>query len=622
MANSNFIFIDSPNDGLSDWPNHCSEKSNVKHLSKFEDRLMNCDAISLGTMSMASIWSNCTNISFDKFLNDFDPKSKIHKSMLVVLSAIREAIESQNGNETETEYFAGFMVALSCVDSEEKLTAILALIQMVLKRLPEHVLKLKFNETASALMKILNEYIILQSNNGYLIKSIINALSIFLKNLDEILWEQTFTQKIFKTILSLIFHIKPRVRKAAKFSVISIVSHRDVLNDSKNLIARKLAAEFCISKMMEHLTTTTDEHLHILLYTLSLLSDILFLFPSVKYTQEVCETILTHMKLGNLLIVNSSLQTLYSFFLRRPNSKVLSAELNGQLMNALYECQPNMNDEQLLKAWCSALKECLLSLHNLNRQLSHLHLEKFIHTMLNCLQSDSSQVHVCICNSIKVAFNDIFEEDFQSHLLEKLFTEFESSLKYKFSQSWIHVIPMLSEFLFDNEQILQQLTPIFERMAILHESNDSEINKAIDNFFAKAVATYGPQVILKQCPINWISITESENSEFSGQFTNPWLLPIIRDYAHNKTHLGLFRDHFLPMAENISKKSLSCKKTTEQLQHQLSNAMETDGDNSTFRAHESLLVAQRELKRCEHALWTLFPAFCRNPVDVSQVFSK
>src|SRR5699024_3646940 len=98
-----------------------------------------------------------------------------------------------------------------------------------------------------------------------------------------------------------------------------------------------------ISKLEEHLTTTQDEHLHILLYILSLLSDTLFLFPSVQHTKRACEAILSHMTLGNVLVVNGALQTFYSFFLRRPGSNVLSAELNAQLMNALYDYQPNIN---------------------------------------------------------------------------------------------------------------------------------------------------------------------------------------------------------------------------------------------------------------------------------------
>lgn len=620
--------IDASAGGVNEWLNNHANHDNTNGI-------VNYDTISLGNVSAASIWSNCSNVSFDKFLIGFDAKSKMHKAMLTVLATIRDAIEKENGTESETEYFAGLMVTLNCVDTEEQLTATLALIQMVLKRVPESVLKLKFVETTNIMLKILTER--LNAPNGFLIKSIIGILAILLRNQDKQVWEYPLAQKIFRTMLSMILHNRPRIRKAAMFSVISIVSP-DVEGEQESgtMVARKLVAEFAITKLEEHLTTTQDEHLHILLYVLSLLSDTMFQFPSPSHTKQACESILSHMTLGNVLVVNGALQTFYSFFMRRPTSEVLSPELNAQLLNALYDYQPNINDEQPLNAWCTALKEGLLSLHNLDSNLSHLHLVKFIKMAIACLASDSNQVHGCVCNAINVVFNEIVlksdDETRQSILvndecLSTIFSELKGTLNYQFSHSWLQVIPMLKELFVDSKSISDTMGPIMQRMAILRESNDSELSQAIDGYFGKAIAFYGPVEIVRQCPINW-HVTDTslmmngQESEFKGEFTNPWLLSLLRDHSNEKSELALFNDHFLPLADSIGKKAISCKKLADHLQSLNSEQMETDQSDGSSNAYQSCLVASRELERCVHALWCLFPAFCRKPIDVDKVFPK
>lgn len=617
--------------GVSGWLNGQSTKSTDENDLSLPSNRLNEDVISLGNVSAASVWTNCTNVSFDRFLNGFDTKSKVHKCMLAVLATVREAIENGNGNETETEYFAGLMVTLNCVDTEEKLTATLALIQMVLKRVPPSVLKVKFRDTANALMSILNERINTQSPNGYLIKSVISALTTLLQHQDRPVWEQLSTQKVFQTLLSLVLHSKPRIRKAATFSVISITTHATVNADTKSGInlAQKILAEFCISKLEEHLTTIKDEHMHILLYVLALLSDTMFQFPSLQLTKRTCEAILSHMALGNVLVVNGALQTFYHFFLRRPSSTTLSAELNAQLINALYDYQPNINDDQPLNAWCIALKEALLSLNNLDAKLSNLHLIKFIKTAVEFLKSDSTQVHNCVCNCINAIFTLTIKEQVEkcpADLLEALYSELKSTLKYQYSHAWVQVIPMLSELFVRNEVAVQSLGPIMTRLAELHESNDSNINDAIDGFFSKAVAFYGPQTVYQNVPVRWQTAESVANpdAEFRGEFTNPWLLPILRDHTNEHANLSLFVKKFLPLADDLSKKASTCKKLADRMRQVITSELAADQEGeayqTAFRAHESFLMATRELERCVHALWALLPSFCRSPVDVLQVF--
>lgn len=91
----------------------------------------NFDTISLGNLSEASIWSNCTNVSFSAFLDGFNAKKELHLAMLSILATVRDAIQHENGTEADTEYYSGLILTLANVDSDKKLTATLALLQMV-----------------------------------------------------------------------------------------------------------------------------------------------------------------------------------------------------------------------------------------------------------------------------------------------------------------------------------------------------------------------------------------------------------------------------------------------------------------------------------------------------------
>lgn len=594
------------------------------------------DGFTVGNASAASVWTNCTNVSFDRFLNGFNPKSRIHKSMLAVLATVREAIERENGSETETEYFAALMLTLNCVQSEEKLTATVALIKMILKHVSPSVLRGKFSQTSSVLVKILSEQLASQTSNSYLIKSIIGSLATLLRHQEAAIWQLNSTQQIFETLLMLILHPKPRIRKAASFAVISLTC--DPNAEAATGVVRNLVAQFCIRKLEEHLTTSSDEHLNILLYIFGLLSDVMCLFPSVKHTKRASETILSHMTLGNILIVTGALQTFYSFFIRRPDSKVLSSELNARLVNALYDYQPNMNDEQPLKAWCTTMKEALLSLYELDVKLYHVHLLKFVRTTIGCLQSDSPAVHSVICNAIAVVMKNVIIDLEQADsnaisedLAKQIYAQLEVALKYQYSHAWTNIVPMLAELF--AKSMIENVGHWMQRLAIIRDSNHAEVNAAIDQFFGVAVKFYGPRIVLAQCPITWtISASERMSEEvdlsesYRGEFTNSWLLPIVRDKTEDNAELDIFFSHFLPLAEELGKKEKLCQVLRKRLEKSATADDSMDIDDGTtsasVKALESTLVMHKELKRYVHAIWSLLPAFCRRPVDVEEIFPK
>lgn len=59
--------------------------------------------------SFASEWSDCSNMSFNRFLNVFRSDSALHKEMLAILAAITEVIKQNGGTESSTEYFCALV---------------------------------------------------------------------------------------------------------------------------------------------------------------------------------------------------------------------------------------------------------------------------------------------------------------------------------------------------------------------------------------------------------------------------------------------------------------------------------------------------------------------------------
>lgn len=55
--------------------------------------------------SFASEWTDCSNMSYSRFLNVFRSDSALHKEMLAILAAVTEVIKENGGTESPTEYF-------------------------------------------------------------------------------------------------------------------------------------------------------------------------------------------------------------------------------------------------------------------------------------------------------------------------------------------------------------------------------------------------------------------------------------------------------------------------------------------------------------------------------------
>ncbi|XP_077114405.1 RRP12-like protein [Ranitomeya variabilis] len=545
--------------------------------------------------------SDCTNVTFGKVQRYWESNSAAHKEICAVLAAVTEVIRSQGGNETETEYFAALMTTLEAVESSESLAAVAYLLNLVMKRVPGPVLIKKFSDTSKAFMDILAS----QANKGSVsaVRWIVSCLAILLRKQDLSVWSYPSTLQVYHGILSFTVHAKPKIRKAAQLAVCSILKGSEFMfSDSPptHHPAAPSTAKFCIQEIeksggSKEATTT--------LHMLSLLKEVLPCFP-VILVKSCCETLLKVMTLSHVMITACAMQAFHALFNFKPNTQALTAELNAQIITALYDYLPNENDLQPMLAWLAVMEQAHVNLTRLQWDLCLGHLPRLFSTSMTCLLSPHTQVVSAAARTLK----SLLTECIVPHIAEigtvhpasvagpaghicKMFKLVEEGLSYKFHASWVFVLQVLQSFFeaagkFCHPIMKKCLQTLADLRISAHFPHTAELDRAV----GAAVENMGPEVVLRAVPLL------IDGREDISDFPRSWLVPVIRDYVKN-TELDFFTRYFLPLAEKLKKRASDFAEAGRSLEAKI---------------YETL----------QWQIWTMLPGFCTRPTDVAACFKN
>ncbi|XP_055109317.2 RRP12-like protein isoform X2 [Symphalangus syndactylus] len=481
--------------------------------------------------------SDCTNVTFSKVQRFWESNSAAHKEICAVLAAVTEVIRSQGGKETETEYFAALV--LSC-------------------------------------------------------------LATLLRKQDLEAWGYPVTVQVYRGLLSFTVHPKPKIRKAAQHGVCSVLKGSEFMFGEKAPAHHPAAistAKFCIQEIeksggSKEATTT--------LHMLTLLKDLLPCFPE-GLVKSCSETLLRVMTLSHVLVTACAMQAFHSLFHARPGLSTLSAELNAQIITALYDYVPSENDLQPLLAWLKVMEKAHINLVRLQWDLGLGHLPRFFGTAVTCLLSPHSQVVTAATQSLK----EILKECVAPHMADigsvtssasgpaqsvaKMFRAVEEGLTYKFHAAWSSVLQLLCVFF---ESCGRQAHPVMRKclqsLCDLRLSPHFPHTAALDQAVGAAVTSMGPEVVLQAVPL------EIDGSEETLDFPRSWLLPVIRDHVQ-ETRLGFFTTYFLPLANTLKSKAMDLAQA---------------GSTVESKIYDTL----------QWQIWTLLPGFCTRPTDVAISF--
>ncbi|KAK3582767.1 hypothetical protein CHS0354_015294 [Potamilus streckersoni] len=547
----------------------------------------------------ASNWTECTNTTFNRVHRFWSSNSAVHREILAVLAAVTEVIKTQGGTESETEYFAALMTSLETSNSEESLAAIVYLISLVIKRVPTAVLRSRFSEVAKQFLDIMSTH---ESGSTSLLKSVLLCLANLLRVQEHAIWNNTSTQQVYKGLLTFITHRKPKVRKAAHQSLCIVLKGSVFMiqgDPPSHHPAASITAKYCIHIIEQSggIGEASDT-----LHILSLLKDVLSVFPR-NTMKSCCETVLKLMTLSNVMVTAGCMQALNGLFVAKPKASNLPAELNAQIITALYDYQPSENDVQPMQAWLTVMESAHVNLIRLDGKLAVSHLPRMISSAMTCLLSERTDVSEKGAKTIKALLQQCLAPaaEYLTKLVlsapergsitpvHKIIRAAESGLSYQFHASWGLVLQIFST-LYEvfGRQCPLLFTTSLKSIADLRDSVKFPYKAELDHAVGVAVKKMGPRHVLEALPLQ---IT-GEGDDLD--FPRSWLLPVLHDNIM-ETELDFFISYFLPLAARL-------RQITVQY------------------SREENIVAAKTYETLQLQIWSLLPGFCTRPTDLAKSF--
>ncbi|GAB1867081.1 RRP12-like protein [Camponotus japonicus] len=552
--------------------------------------------------TFASNYSNCTNVSFGKFLSHFQSTSLVHKEMLAVLSAVTEIIKQNGGNESSTEYFAALMTTLETVEDDTSVAATLSLLGMSLKTVPKSVLNLQFGAASQIFLQILSKYVM--TDNFLILRHCIGCLSVLLRAQEAAAWANPSIVRVLDAILSFTTHAKPKVRKSAQHGICAVLKGSDIMKSEKPPIYHPAAgqvATHCIAQLNAACEPGSSLGVTTILHILTLLKDIMHQL-SKSHVKTICERLLSIMTLKNALITSCCLQTLHGLFVSRPSEATLPLQRNMEIIKALYDYQPPVTDTQPILAWLAVMQEahCNLTYISLNTTSSTLNvgstmLNNVIPRMLSkCTElwlSNKTEVITGTSNTVKTILEDCVaplcenEERINkySSTLTQIISIMHKTLSYQYLEAWRHIFHLIA-LLFQviGKSKLQGLMDIIRSLGELRDSYNFAYNSDVEYAVGAAIRAMGPQIVLNILPLRIDDDTIN--------LKRGWLIPLLKDCVTGGT-ISFFKNVLLPIA-------LICEEKSK-----------TGIEGKTYE----FLIPQ---------IWSILPSICNNASDVKDNFKS
>ncbi|XP_050305349.1 RRP12-like protein [Anthonomus grandis grandis] len=556
--------------------------------------------------SFASEWSECSNMSFGHFMKSFHADSALHKEMLAILAAIAEVIKQNGGRESSTEYYCALLTTLETIynskeKNEDQITAVLALLNMGIKTVPEEVLRKNFSDVSLKMLQILKDFA--SAENNVIVKSTLGILTVALRAQELAIWTHDTIKQIFAAILNpFSIHSKPKWRKSAQHAVAAIVKSPCFEKNPNHNIAADKCAEFC-EGILENciggnwdkvVTNSVHSGQTTILHTLGLLKETIQNFSKI-HIKKCCETILRLMTLNYPIVNSCGLQVLHSLF--SAQTSVVSADINAKLITALYEYQPSNSDVQPTLAWLLVMQEAHVHLADVDISITVTVLPKFFTNITQMWLSGKAEVMTGATHSLEVLLKDVIGPLCESQKtvkqqqskLEKCFNVIHLCLSYQYNAAWhqvLHVIRVMFEVAGAN--CSEMFGETLKSLAELRDSYKFSFNNELEYAVGAAIRSMGPEKVLNLIPL--------KNDSGDLNIDRSWLLPVLKENIKYST-LSFFRDGIFPLARYCQQRAA-----------QLAQA------NNGIGAHSSELLYLQ--------LWNLLPCFCNHPTDIKTEFKS
>ncbi|XP_014485127.1 PREDICTED: RRP12-like protein isoform X2 [Dinoponera quadriceps] len=535
--------------------------------------------------TFASSYSNCSNLSFSRFLEHFQSNSILHKEMLAVLSAVTDVIQQNGGAQTSTEYFAALMSTLEAVEDDTSVAATVSLLGMGLKAVPRNVLNSRFGATSQVLLQILSRYAV--TENSLILRHCIGCLSVLLRAQEAAVWTELSTIQVLDAVLSFTTHAKPKVRKSAQHAIRAMLKGSDIMKSEKppsHHPAAAHVAQHCVAAMN---AACEPGGITTILHVLSLLKDVAHQFPR-SHVKSICEGLLRIMTLKNALTTSCCLQTLHGLFVSRPSEASLPAQRNAQIITALYDYQPPASDGQPTLAWLAVMQEAHCNLARCSLSLCAAVLPRMLEKCAELWLADKADVITGTSHVVKTMLQEcvapLCEDETRGYdsTLRQVVATMRKALSYQYLGAWHHVLHLVAVlFRTVGERKPPGLVEIVRSLGELRDSHNFAHNSDAEYAIGAAIRAMGPRAVLEVLPLH----VHGDAVDLR----RGWLIPLMKDCITGGS-ISFFTECLLPVAQLCEQK-----------------ARREPVNSKTYE----FLVPQ---------IWSILPSICSDASDVSENF--
>lgn len=512
-----------------------------------------------------SVFTSCTNPTFDAVHRIWKSGSKMQNDVVAVLAAVAELIKEKGGDETDVEYFGALLTTLESTSDEEasKLGATAYLLNLIVKKISKDVLQRYFSRTIQILYNKLSGQV--NSDNVTLLKNLVATIGTVLRAQSIATLQQTSTRMVLMSVATLSTHDKPWVRTMARRVLRAVLTDPVSSLDNGVHPAAAPVAEFAISVLQQY--TGKGAGNVVPMRILCLLEGIMHKVAHSVF-KRLAEAVLRLMACADGTVKCSAMQCLYRVMQRQPSDAVLPVETNAQLILAIRDFAPPPSDVAVTAYWMQALGEahvCLtakdpaesirllprtfeifvtffdLSIKTL-AQVTMLVLRRLLE---RCVQKHASMASYCV------------------DLLEK-------AVNMSSVTVWTSILRTLAKAFEECGEAIETdtLNRTLKTLAQLRESENCFCRGELDLTVGAAVRYVGVDRVLRAIPLDVdpdlpLAMTELKRS---------WLLPVLRVNISNAS-LSMFVRFFLPLAVKLHKKAASVDLTQAKIfaavQHQI-----------------------------------------------------
>ncbi|KAJ1968923.1 pre-rRNA processing protein [Dispira parvispora] len=545
---------------------------------------------------MAAVTANVTDIENQLQRLRLQSKSKLanQQQASATLLAIEETLKEQNAQPTPAAYFGSLVTLLEQQrgsDSHSGLcAAVLYILDIILRGVPEAVLRTKRNDT----VKVLQRYLDPQKNDAPFLRAAAGCMASVLPAQEVAIWNQHQMKQAFQALVLLAVDARPKVRKDAQAAVAKALSTvTDAKSDHPAVI---LYVKLC-NQLLKDCARAAEPQTTIHVLTLVRLT-----LPS--WPQEELASLSVHLNVfasrKHPFITKTVIDTLGTLAdhptLQRENEKY--QQLTMQCVRYLGNCTDSLGYETWLSVTKRLILEYLSDKDHENRLtfiqecfgalFPNLEMNTKAQTQKFAIEALLFLVQDCIPTVLPSDPVDQPADTALGSIVETL----QGGLGYGYHDSLPQVF-VLSAALYRvlGKRATPSMDKLLRAIAALRMQSDFDFRDEADVVIKAAVVSLGPQQLLRLLPLN----LDPETANQGDRVGRAWLLPLLKDSIQNAP-LACFVDNLLPMADHLEAIALR---------------YQNNGRDVEAKIYRTLW----------YQTWALLPSFCNVPDDVPLSFT-